>query len=172
MENWPQPYEDVKGVDRTRDDLLSLTEPAMHRRVVILTIAAELWKSALNGAMTERGRPLYERMAHPGIGDLVAETVGMSHPTRKDADGEARAVTCFGILLGRRTEWATTDQDWQQYQREAETDGYPMPDSKRVTTEAAYVQYGPAAGNVCRWVNCSLLGLPTGPLHHIEEQQP
>lgn len=172
MESWPQPYEDVKGIDRTRDDLLSLTEPAMHRRVAMLSIATELWKSALTGAMTDRGRPLYERMANPEIGDLVAETVGMSHPLRKDAEGEVRAVCCFGILLGRRIEWACSDADWQRYQREAEVDGYPMPDSKRVTTEAAYVQYGPASGDVCRWVNCSLVGLPTGLLYHTKEQQP
>jgi hypothetical protein len=172
MTKWPQPHEQISGIQRTRDDLLSIDEAAMQRRVVILTIARELWVSALNGAHLERGRALYERMQYPKVGDLVAETVGMSHPTRPDADGDARALTCFGILLGRRTEWACSDEEWQRYREEGEADGYPMPDESRVTTEAAYVQYGPSPDDICRWVNCSIIALPTGLLHHTADQQP
>lgn len=172
MGDWPQPHEGIKGINRTRDDLLSLTEPAMQRRVVLLRIASELWKAALNGAHTEAGQDLYQRMSKPGLGDLVIETVGMRHPLKRDADGEARAVTCFGILLGSRTEWACTDEEWQRYREEGAADGYPMPDDSRITTEAAYVQYGPGANDICRWVNCSLIGLPTGLLYHTRDQQP
>lgn len=171
MTKWPQPHEGVKGTKRTRDDLLSLGEPAMRRRVVILSIAKELWKAALNGAHTQNGRALYERMSNPQIGDLVAETIGMTHPTRKEEDGEARAVTCFGILLGQRTEWSCTDSDWRRYQEEDAANGYPMPDSSRVTTESSYVQYGPNADDVCRWVNCSIIALPTSLPHHARGRQ-
>lgn len=171
MESWPQPHEDVKGTERTRDDLLNLTEPAMHRRVAILNIARELWRAALQGAHSESGRDLYQRMTNPGIGDLVVETVGMRHPLKRDSQGDVRAVTCFGILLGSRTEWACTDEDWQRYREEGAADGYPMPDDSRMTTEASYVQYGPAAADICRWVDCSLVALPTGLLHHAEDQQ-
>ena len=156
MGEFLQPHEGIQGIDRTRDDLLSITEGAMRRRVIILNIACELWKSALHGAHLPGGRALYERMSRPGLGDLVIETVGASHPTSRDADGEARAVTCFGILLGRRTEWACTDEKWQEYKGEAEAGDCPMTDDSRVTAEAAYVQYGPKAEDVCRWVNCSL----------------
>lgn len=172
MESWPQPHEDIKGIDRTRDDLLVLTEAAMHRRLAMLNIAATLWKAALRGAHTDWGRPLYQRMANPEIGDLVVETVGMRTPTEKDAQGDARVVTCFGILLDSRTEWACTDEDWQRYREEGAADGYPMPDDARITEEAAYVQYGPKAKDICRWANCSLITLPTGLLYHTEDQQP
>jgi len=170
--DWPQPHEGVRGVDRTRDDLLSITEAAMHRRVVILNIACELWKAALNGAHTSNGRALYQRMAGPRLGDLVIETVGASHPLARDSNGDARALTCFGILLGSRTEWACTDEEWAGYQREAENEGYPMTDSQRIAVTAAYIQYGPSAEDICRWVNCSIIALPTGMLYHTEEQQP
>lgn len=172
MENWPQPHEGVKGVDRTLDDLLVLTEAAMHRRVAMLSIATELWRAALNGAHTGTGRALYERMANPEIGDLVVEVGGMRTPTKVDAQGDARVVTCFGILLNSRTEWACTDEEWLEHQKEGETEGYPAPDNSRVAAEAAYVQYGPSVDDVCRWVNCSLISLPTGPLRHTEDQQP
>lgn len=169
MEKWPQPHEGVAGVDRTEDDLLSLSGPAMNRRVVILSIARELWVSALNGAHLEHGRALYDRMQYPKTGDLVVETVGLTHPAKLDADGEARAVTCFGILLGQRTEWACSDERWQQYREDGETEGYPVPDESRVTTQASYIQYGPSADDVCRWVNCSIIALPTELLHHAPD---
>lgn len=172
MESWPQPHEDVHGVDRTIDDLLKLDEAAMRRRVVMLTIAKALWQATLRGAHNEHGRAAYQQMAEPRTGDLVVETVGMAHPLKEDADGEVRAVTCFGILLGFRTEWACTDEDWRRYQAEGEADGYPLPDDSRITVKAAYVQYGPAAKDICRWVNCSLIALPTGMLHHLQESQP
>jgi hypothetical protein len=171
-ESWPQPYHDITGTDRTHDDLLSLTEPAMRRRVAILGDALELWKSALNGGLTESSRGLYRRMTRPGIGDLVVETIGMRYPTRRDAQGDVRAVTCFGILLGTRIEWACTDEDWRRYQDEGAADGYHLPNDARVTTEAAYVQYGPSADDICRWTNCSLIAMPPDLIRSAEERQP
>jgi hypothetical protein len=171
-ESWPQPYRDITGTDRTQDDLLSLTEPAMHRRMALLNDALELWKSVLNGGLTESGRDLYLRMTKPEIGDLVIETIGMRYPARRDTQGDVRAVTCFGILLGIRIEWACTDEDWLRYQEEAAADGYPMPDDARTTTEAAYVQYGPSAADICRWTNCSLIAPPVDRLYHAGGRQP
>lgn len=172
MTTWPQPHEGITGVNRTRDDLLILTEHAMHRRVVILSIASELWRAALRGANTEPGRALYQRMSNPSVGDLVVETVGMRHPTKVDSRGDARVVTCFGILLGSRTEWSCSDEDWQHYREEGEASGHPLPDESRITEKAAYVQYGPKAKDICRWANCSLIALPTNLLHHTQDEQP
>lgn len=169
MENWPQPHEGVKGFDRNRDDLLVLTEAAMRRRLIMLCMAAELWKAALNGAHTETGHYLYQRMTNPEIGDLVVETVGMRDPVKVDAQGDARVLTCFGILVDSRTEWSCTDEDWQRYREEGAADGRPVPDDARMTEEASYVQYGSSAGDICRWVNCSLIALPTVPLYHMED---
>jgi hypothetical protein len=171
MENWPQPYEGVKGVDRTRDDLLVLTEAAMHRRLVMLSMASLLWGAALDGAHTETGHDLYRRMSNPGIGDLVVETVGMRSPAKVDAQGDARVVTCFGILLGSRTEWTCTDEDWQRYREEGAADGYPMPDDARMTEEASYVQYGSSADDICRWANCSLIALPVSVTDLVEAKK-
>lgn len=172
MSKWPQPHEGVTGIKRTRDDLLALDEAAMQRRVVILQIATELWRAALNGAHTESGRELYERMANPRMGDLVVETVGMRTPLGRDSDGDARAVTCFGILLGQRTEWSCTDEKWREYQAEAEAEGYTLADADRITDEGTYVQYGPEPQDICRWANCSLIALPTGMLYHTADQNP
>lgn len=167
----PQPHESVRGVDRTRDDLLSLEGPALRRRVVMMDLAHALWKSALNGAHTETGRSLYEQMANPRMGDLVVETTGLRHPERADRDGSQGAIHSFGIMLGERTEWACTDERWQEYVEEAHQQGEELPDSSRVSTQAVYVQYGPKADDICRWVNASIIALPTGMLHHIESMQ-
>lgn len=170
MSKWPQPHEGVFGIRRTRDDLLALDEAAMQRRVVILRIATELWRAALNGAHTESGRALYEQMTNPKMGDLVVETVGMQTPFGLDSNGDARAVSCFGILLGQRTEWACTDEKWQEYQAEAEVEGCTLSEAERVTERAAYVQYGSGPEDICRWADCSVIALPTGMLYHTAEQ--
>jgi glycine cleavage system aminomethyltransferase T len=167
----PQPHESVQGIDRTRDDLLSLEGPALRRRVVMMDLAHALWKAALNGAHTESGRALYERMTNPRMGDLVVETTGMRHPGRADRDGSKSALHSFGIMLGERTEWACTDERWREYVEEAHEQGEELPDSSRVSTEAVYVQYGPKADDICRWVNASIIALPTGALYHTAEYQ-
>lgn len=168
MPNWPEPHENVKGVDRTIDDLLSLDPAALRRRVIILDIARHLWQATLRGAHNEYGRGAYERMAKPRMGDLVVETGGMAHPSKADRDGSQLAIHSFGIMLGERTEWSCTNEKWREYLAEDPD----LTDDDRATDSAAYVQYGPKAEDICRWVNCSIIALPTGTLHHTQPEQP
>lgn len=168
MSKWPQPHEGVAGVKRTRDDLLSLDPAALRRRVIILDIARSLWQATLRGAHNEYGRSAYERMSKPRMGDLVVETMGMAHPSKADRDGSALAIHSFGIMLGERTEWACTNEKWQEYVEE-DSD---LTDDDRATDTAIYVQYGPEPEDVCRWVNCSIIALPTGALYHTADQNP
>lgn len=169
--SWPQPHENVRGIDRTRDDLLSLEGPAVRRRAVILTIAYQLWQATLRGAHTEQGRAAYERMDTPRMGDLVAELNTMRRP-RFETQAEKNAmVEGFGIFLGEREEWTCSHETWQAEVEAARQDGIEYELKDRATVTAMYVQYGPAAQDVCRWVNCSVMALPTGLLYHTEDMQ-
>lgn len=169
--SWPQPHENVRGIDRTRDDLLSLEGPAVRRRAVILTMTYQSWQATLRGAHTEQGRAAYERMDTPRMGDLVAEMGTARHP-RFDTQAEKNAmVEGFGIFLGEREEWTCSHETWQAEVEQARREGTEYTLNDRATTKAMYVQYGPAAQDVCRWVNCSVIALPTGPLYHTQEMQ-
>jgi hypothetical protein len=169
--SWPQPHENVRGIDRTRDDLLSLEGPAVRRRAVILTIAYQLWQATLRGAHTEQGRAAYERMDTPRTGDLVAE-LGTARRPRFETQAEKNAmVEGFGIFLGEREEWTCSHETWGAEVEQARREGSEYTLADRATTTAMYVQYGPAAQDVCRWVNCSVMALPTGLLYHTEDQQ-
>lgn len=170
--SWPQPHENVSGINRTRDDLLSLEVPALRRRVVMMTIANSLWKATLGAANSEYGRSDYERMGEPRMGDLVVETMSMRNPTVMDADSDQRSIHGFGILLGEREEWTCSHEEWRRYVEEAAADGDTLTLEDRATVKALYVQYGPKADDVVRWTNCSFIALPTGMLYHTEDQQP
>jgi hypothetical protein len=163
-DSYPQPHEGVTGADRLQDDLLDLDEGSLRRRAAMLRISCALWKATLNGANTEYGRAGYQEMTHPRIGDLVAEVGALRGPELPDHDGEARLVTGFGILLGDRTEWNCSHETWDREVADGVYgEGLTLDD--RATTRAFYVQYGPKAADVCRWVNCDLAALPTGALH-------
>lgn len=170
--SWPQPHENVQGVNRTRDDLLSLEGPAIPRRAVILTVAYQLWQATLRGAHTEQGRAAYDRMDQPRMGDLVAE-LGTARRPRFGTQAEANSmVEGFGIFLGEREEWTCSHEEWRAETEQARREGIEYTLADRATVKAMYVQYGPAATDICRWVNCSVMALPTGALYHTADQQP
>ncbi|AYD81388.1 hypothetical protein SEA_JUSTBECAUSE_233 [Streptomyces phage JustBecause] len=170
--SWPQPHENVRGVDRTRDDLLSLEGPAVRRRAVILTIAYQLWQATLRGAHTEQGRAAYDRMDNPRMGDLVAELGTARRPRCETQDEKNSMVEGFGIFLGEREEWTCSHEEWRADVERSRQEGEAYTLEDRATVKAMYVQYGPAAQDVCRWVNCSVMALPTGMLYHTVDQNP
>jgi hypothetical protein len=75
---------------------------------------------------------------------------------RGDLDTRLKA---FGILIEHRNEWWETDEEWEALKVE---DGGLEDDDRRVD-HAWYVQYGNDPGDVCRWVNCDFLAIPTDP---------
>lgn len=169
--SWPQPHEHVTGIHRTRDDLLSLEGPALRRRVVMMTMANDLWKAARGNARDDHGRDAYKRMSEPRVGDLVIESGSMRNPGADSISRESRFVHGFGILLGEREEWSCSHEEWAEFVAEEKAEGQIMTLADRLTVMSTYVQYGPSPADVVRWQNCSFIALPTGPLHHTEGGQ-
>lgn len=137
---WPQPREGVTGIDRT-DTLLSLDEEVMPARKLIVDLTMKLWRGCLVGSPPPILKERYEQMKSPYPGDLVIEQ------TRRDP------LHGFGYLLVQREEWLHTNAEWDTTDR----GGW---DGERPTEYATYVQYGPAAIDVCRWVNAMFVALP------------
>lgn len=165
--SWPQPHEGVSGVDRTRDDLLSLEKAALARRVIMIDMAEKIYRLTLWAPHTPERAAEFSRMKNPRMGDLVMEVTIM----RAFRDIETRA-SGFGILLGERTEWSSTDEQWNAYVAESAAEGLALTEEDRVTETAWYVQYGPAAGDICRWANADFIAVPVGPLYHTKDMQP
>ena len=144
-------YPRVTGTDRD-DDLLSLEEAAMPRRRLMIGMAECLWQAVLVGNPAPVVRRMSERMQHPVPGDLVTA----QHYVKQDG----YEVHALGILLARRREHYGTDEE-----RAAEGAewGDAALDSRgeRPAQETWYVQYGPAAGDVCRWENVSFIMVPS-----------
>lgn len=160
-----QPREGITGTLRDQDDLLSLDELAIPRRMIMCAMAKCLQRATMVGNPAPVVARMDERMRNPQAGDLVVETSRLGR-NRMD-------VETFGILLGRRDEWWQTDEEWAARlagEREAHDEmrtrwpdlGEFEPD-KRMTDDAWYVQYGPQPGDVCRWVNCEFMAIPTDP---------
>lgn len=168
----PEPHENVRGVDRTRDDLLSLDVPALKRRVIMLHLANQLWNTTMGATGTPRGQAAYERMTEPKVGDLVVESVAMCFPSVDDPERGPRSTHGFGILLGVRAEWTSSNEEWQK--RLAKSQGWkrPLRPEDRPMVTAQYVQYGPKATDVVRWVDATLFALPSGMLYHTREENP
>lgn len=142
-----QPNEGVTGTDRD-DYLLSLAPEATAHRDMLITTAANLHSACRSANPT-----LYDRMAKPRPGDLVVilDIFWSQDP--------ARRMRGLGILLERRIEWYDTDEEWAAMIAEERALGFE-PDEERRTDNATYVQYGPNAVDVCRWVDCTVLALP------------
>lgn len=152
--NHPQPYEGIAGTDRD-DDLLSLEDEAVPRRLLMHGMAGVLRDAVLVGNPAPRVARMWERMKDPQPGDLVAET-----STFHRADEDTR-IKALGILVAHRVEWWQTDGEWAAAMADepAELRG----NGNRATDHAWYVQYGPQAGDICRWVNCEFITVLTGP---------
>lgn len=149
-ENWPQPWEGVTGIAREDDDLLSLEDAAMPRRQMMTGLARCLCKAVLVGDPAPVVRRMGDRMRAPQPGDLVFEQT----MTRRGDDW----YRGFGILLLRRREWASTDEDFAR-----EMAGEPEDlrgDDNRCTDDAWYIQYGPGERDICRWVNADFTMIP------------
>lgn len=145
----PQHREGIVGTLREDDDLLSLDERAIPRRMMMAALAMVLQRTTLVGDPAPVVARIGERIRHPEPGDLVVET---SRFYRKTMDVEA-----FGILLDHRREWLQTDEEYNQ---QLVDDGDLNPDW-RGEGHAWYVQYGPKPEDICRWVNCLFITIPT-----------
>lgn len=163
-DRWPEPHAGVSGTDRD-DDLLDITDRALARREIIIRIGGALHDALLVGNPAPRVKRMYDRLGRDRsrIGDLVVE---MSALHGRDVEAAAKG---FGILVAERTEWASTAAQWDEvieeerrYHDEAgyESEFDPADLGPRQTDHAWYVQYGPKAGDVCRWTNCSFVSLP------------
>jgi hypothetical protein len=102
----PQPHEDIRGTDR-EDDLLSLEEAAVPRRLMMGGMAKCLRDAVLVGNQAPVVRRMWERMKDPQPGDLVIET---STFYRRNEDDRVKAM---GILVAHRVEWWQTDAEWE-----------------------------------------------------------
>lgn len=144
-----QPHEGIVGTDRAGDLLLSLEEANVHVRDLVAHLAYKLYRATLVGQPAPRIAELHTRMTAPVPGDLV---LVIDSIYACDLDTRVKGL---GYLVARRAEWWTTDE---VYAAELAED----PDVERlVERDAIYVQYGPAAADVCRWVNCTVVAAPS-----------
>ena len=165
---FPEPMEGITGTDRD-DDLLSLEDEAFPRRMIMAGMARCLREATMVGSPAPVVQRMSGRMRDPQPGDLVIET---STFYSRDEDTRLKAM---GILVAHRVEWWEKDAEWDA-QVEEERAAYeeflrgpyshpgdePFDPSQceRSTDHAWYVQYGPGAGDICRWVNCEFMTIP------------
>lgn len=123
-----------------RDDpLLSLEDPQATRRA-ILTLARRLWSATLMAHRAPAGVELLHRMRSPRSGDYVAEHGAAVRATAGwDPDDWYHGL---GVLIEARRERDVPGVEDQN--------GW----------EVFYVQYGPAADDVCRWENAEMIAVP------------
>jgi hypothetical protein len=152
--NWPQPHEGITGTGRD-DDLLSLDDRAVAHRDALIAMARHLSSATLVGHPAPVVRRIRDRLDQPEPGDLVV-TVEVMHGNR-DTDTRIKGL---GIFLGEREEWDSTDEQWAAFCEQERAGGYDPEADGRETDRAFYIQYGPAAGDVCRWVNSRAVVLP------------
>lgn len=143
-----QPNEDVPQGTTRDDDLLSLEPQAVTHRNALITMSRHLTTATLVGHPAPIVSRMYARLRDPRPGDLVVE---MSAELR---DARHR-ISALGILLERRVEWYDTDERWAEIIAD-DPDGW----DERRTDTAWYIQYGPDAGDVVRWTNCSFEVVP------------
>lgn len=146
-----QPHEDIIGSDRTGDPLVSLQDEHLPVRSALIAVTRNLSTATLGGNPSPVVERMGERIRTPRAGDLVMErtTAFMRRP------GWHRG---FGYLVERRREWWHTNKEWAQ---ELAEDGYTEHEP-RPTDDAWYIQFGPAAVDICRWTDCSFLVVPVG----------
>jgi hypothetical protein len=144
-----QPREDVAGADRD-DDLLSFVEKAIAHREALIGMARLLYDATRVGDPAPVTAAVHHRVTNPRPGDLVVEVSVLYGRTP-----ESR-IKGLGILVEKRKEWYETDEEYA----EALAEGAMTADEPRFTDTAWYVQYGPSAGDICRWTECKFIALP------------
>lgn len=151
-----QPHEDVTGIDRTGDDLLSLDERGAAHRRALIALAHHLQTAVSVGSPAPVVERMGSRIRSPQIGDFVVETsrVLLLGP-RVDVDTMLKGS---GFLVEHREEWWHADEEYERLQAED-----PESYDERMTDRAWYVQYGPEPGDICRWTNSSFLAVPIEP---------
>lgn len=145
-----QPHEDITGVDRTGDPLLCLEDDHLPVKAALIVMARHLSTATMVGNPAPVVERMGGRLRSPQVGDLVVE---QSNAASMRRDGWGRG---FGYLVERRREWWHTDEEWTALL----ADGEYAEDDERPTDDAWYIQYGPAAADICRWTNCSFLVIP------------
>lgn len=150
---YPQPREGITGAERTEDDLLALDDKAIARRLMMIGTARALHSAVLVGSPAPKVAEMYARMTDPRPGDLVMEVTSFFRA--RDVDTKIKG---FGILIDHREEWMTTEEEWAAMLAE---DPGLRGEEDRGHDHAWYVQYGPAAEDVCRWTNCEFIAVPT-----------
>jgi hypothetical protein len=159
--NWPQPHVGITGTARA-DDLLSLEENAIPRRMMMIGMADCLYRAAIVGNPAPVVRRMGARISKPEPGDLVL----VMDSLHRDEDARVKG---FGILLGHRTEWWQTDAELAADIARMRADGDVSEEyltslesgEDRSIDEAWYVQYGSQPGDICRWTNCRLIAVLT-----------
>ena len=162
MSTWPQPHEGITGTNRD-GWLLSLDERAVPHREALIMMARHLRGATLVGNPAPVVRRMGERLIRPQPGDLVVSDEVLHG--RRDLDSRIKGL---GIFLAGRREWAETDAEWEAFCEEERAASSLTPDDltlicseeNRCTDTVYYIQYGPAAGDVCRWSNSSCTVLP------------
>lgn len=134
----PRPHEGIVGTARG-DGLLDMDDRATAQRLRLVALAGALYSAASVGNPAPKVEALEARMQDPRIGDLVME---VGTPYRRNPD---RQMKGFGILLAHREEQVPADES--------------DPDDPS-TDHAWYIQYGPAAEDVCRWTDCRFVAVP------------
>ncbi|MFD3523860.1 hypothetical protein [Streptomyces sp. NPDC058653] len=151
---YPKPREGVTGTERAEDDLLAIDDKSIARRLLTIGTVDALYAACLVGNPTPKVADMYARMTAPRPGDLVMELSTLRRKREPDS-----LIKGFGILVDCREEWASTDEEWAA---ETASDQDLDPIRDRMTDRAWYIQYGPNAEDVCRWVNCEFIAVPTG----------
>lgn len=136
--NLPDAREGIVGRDLDPNGILSLQDDQVETRKLITNLARNLYSACLC-AITPKLQEMFQRLDNPQPGDLV---VGASIP---DSQKNYRG---FGLLLAHRHErvWLEYEQEWTR-------------------EDVWYVQYGPAAIDICRWTNASFTVVPTEIMH-------
>lgn len=156
---YPQPREGVTGTDRT-DWLLSLELEAVPHRDALIEAAHTIWDCVLVGNPAPMVRKQYERMNRPRPGDLVVEmSVWWRRRGMDDAQWLDYRTKGFGVLLAHRLERHESDEEWAAELAAENAAGNGWTDDERGTEWAWYVQYGSAAGDICRWTNADFVTL-------------
>ena len=152
-----QPNEGVTGTLRS-DDLLSLADEAVNRRAIMMAMGYSYYRLALDGLFGKGGGGrAWVRCQKVQPGDLVMESM-RGVLSLRDNGCDPRA---FGILLDRRNEWAHTDEEWQDYLTSEGHAADEERETRPVEHDVFYVQYGPQPDDICRWMNCTFIALPT-----------